>query len=393
MIKSMKLLILAIVCFVSCNKGDDKVIGIGIDKIFRSPVYLQNPGTDGMTVMWQTNVPCHSWVEYGTDSLNMQQQQYWVRGIAMVNNTLNRIRLTGLEPGTRYYYRACSREVITYLSNEKVFGETATSKISTFTTFDDKQTDFTALIFNDLHNDFHSVFNRLLRQVKDISYDIVFFNGDCVEDPKTEDAAISIISKYSEGIGADRIPSVYVWGNHEYWGAYSPFLSNLLGMMDDSEHTYGSFNIGDTRFVILDCGVDLADNAPIYQGLNNFAQYHKDQTEFLKKEIASEEFLSATKRVLIHHIPLYGTGRPIHPSRVEWGSILEAAPFDICLNAHIHGPLKYVPKGTAKNNFPVVFGGGFREENAYVMTLRKQGKEMSLTVLDIEGKTLLSLEL
>jgi len=33
-------------------------------EIFRTPVYLQNPATDGMTVMWLTNVPSHSWVEY-----------------------------------------------------------------------------------------------------------------------------------------------------------------------------------------------------------------------------------------------------------------------------------------------------------------------------------------
>jgi len=388
----MKLLILAFVSILSCSKDDDKIIGIEKDKIFRSPVYLQNPSTDGMTIMWQTNVPCHSWVEYGTDSLNMQQAQSWVRGIAMVNNTLNRIRLTGLEPGTRYYYRVCSREVISYLSNEKVFGETATSKVSAFSTFDDKQTDFTALIFNDLHNDYYSVFNRLLRQVTDISYDIVFFNGDCVEDPKTEDAAISIISKYSKGIGADLVPSVYVWGNHEYWGAYSPFLSNLLGMMDGG-YSYGSFNIGDTRFVILDCGVDLSDDASIYQGLNNFAQYHKDQAEFLRKEVATEKFMSAAKRVLIHHIPIYGVPeRPIHPSRVEWGSILEEAPFDICLNAHIHGPLRYVPKGTAKNNYPVVFGGGSSEKNAYIMILRKQGDQMTLTARNVNGEILLSLE-
>ena len=73
--------------------------------IFRSPVYLQNPAIDGMTVMWLTHVPCHSWVEYGTDSLNMQQALTWIEGEALAYHTINRIRLSGLKPGTRYYYR------------------------------------------------------------------------------------------------------------------------------------------------------------------------------------------------------------------------------------------------------------------------------------------------
>ena len=61
--------------------------GRGMDK-----PYLQSPATDAMTVMWLTNVPCHSWVEYGTDSLNMQQAQTWIEGEALAYNTLNRRR-------------------------------------------------------------------------------------------------------------------------------------------------------------------------------------------------------------------------------------------------------------------------------------------------------------
>ncbi|MDR1172750.1 MAG: metallophosphoesterase [Bacteroidales bacterium] len=360
------------------------------NNIFRSPAYLQNPTANAMTVMWLTNVPCHSWVEYGMDSLNMQRAQTWVEGEAMANNTLNRIVLNGLKPGTRYYYRVCSREITLYQPYKKEFGETATGKITGFTTPDDRKTDFTAVIFNDLHDNY-PLFDKLYEQVKDVPCDLVIFNGDCIADVQSEDIAVNTISHYSRGIGADRIPSIYLRGNHETRGAYSPFLWNLLGLMDG--HAYGSFSIGDTRFVLLDCGEDKPDDHRVYYGLNDFTQYRKDQAEFLKKEIASKEFKSAAKRVLIHHIPVYGMREEsFNPCRDYWGGILAKAPFNICLNGHTHR-YSYIPKGAEGNNFPTVIGGGNSEQSATVAVLRKQGKQMTLKILNAKGETLLSLEL
>ena len=236
------------------------------------------------------------------------------------------------------------------------------------------------------------MFDKLYQQVKDVPYDIVFFNGDCIADVQTEDIAVRSISHYSRRIGADKVPSVYLRGNHETRGAYSPFLWNLLGK-GGGEHSYGAFNIGDTRFVLLDCGEDKPDDHWVYYGLNDFTQFRKDQAVFLEKEIAGKEFKSAAKRVLIHHIPMYGMRQGVFvPCRDEWGDILAKAPFDICLNGHTHR-FNHLAKDADGNNFPVVICGGSNEQSATVSILRKQGKQMTLTVLNAEGKTLLSLNL
>ena len=361
------------------------------ENIFRSPVYLQNPATDGMTIMWLTNVPCHSWVEYGTDSKNMHIEQTLEEGIAMANNTLNRIQLTGLKPGTRYYYCVHSREIMLYQSYKKEFGETASTQIRSFKTFDDKDSDFIALIFNDLH-DIYPLFDKLVKHVKNIPYDVVFFNGDCICDVQTEESALKTISHYSRGIGGDCIPSVFIRGNHEARGAYSPFLWNLLGKTG-GEHSYGAFNIGATRFVILDCGEDKPDCNWAYFGLNDFTQYRKNQTAFLKKEVASKDFISAQRRVLIHHIPIYGMRKnSFNPGRDEWSDIIANAPFDICINAHTHS-FNHLATRTFENNFPVVIGGGNCEESATVMILRKKGKQMNLLALNAKGKIILLLKI
>ena len=368
------------------------ISGYAKENIFRTPVYLQNPAPDGITVMWLTNAPCHSWVEYGVDSLNMQIAQTWEEGIAMANNTLNRIRLTGLKPGTRYFYRVHSREITLYQAYKKEFGETATTPVRSFTTWDNQKTDFTAVIFNDLHDNY-PLFDNLVEQVKDIPYDIVFFNGDCISDAQTEAAAVRTISHFTRGTGGDRVPSVFIRGNHETRGAYSPFLWNLLGKIGN-EHSYGAFSIGDTRFVALDCGEDKPDDFWVYYGMNDFTRFRKDQAMFLKKEIASRDFRRASRRVLLHHIPIYGMSEEEDylPSRDEWGGILAKAPFDVSINAHTHR-FNYLDKGADGNNFPVVIGGGNNEKSATVTILQKKGKQMTLTVLNANGETLLALNL
>jgi endonuclease/exonuclease/phosphatase family metal-dependent hydrolase len=62
------------------------------DNTFHAPVYLQSPAISIVTTMWLTNLPSHSWMEYGMESLNMQRTKTWIEGAEMVNNTLNRFR-------------------------------------------------------------------------------------------------------------------------------------------------------------------------------------------------------------------------------------------------------------------------------------------------------------
>jgi predicted phosphodiesterase len=279
--------------------------------------------------------------------------------------------------------------VTLYQPYRKEFGETVTSPLASFVTPDDRQTDFTAVIFNDIHDNY-ALFDRLAEQVKDVPYDLVFFNGDCIADVQTEALAVRSLSRYNTGVGAMHVPVIYIRGNHETRGAYSLFLWDLLDKAGDG-HSYGAFNLGDTRFVLLDCGEDKPDDHEAYFGLNDFTQYRKDQADFLRKELSSPAFRSAARRVLIHHIPVYGGGW-FNPCRDYWGDILAGAKFDVCLNAHQH-EYRYIPKGEEGNAFPVIIGGGADEQSATVMILRKQGRRMTLQVLNVRGETLLNLEL
>ena len=126
-----------------------------------------------------------------TDTTQLKRARTIVDGQVVCNNKLHKIRLDDLQPGQKYYYRVCSQEMLLYQAYKKVFGNTARSAFSEFTLPVTGTDSFTAVVFNDLHQHTHT-FRALCRQIQDIDYDFVVFNGDCVDDPASHDQATAL---------------------------------------------------------------------------------------------------------------------------------------------------------------------------------------------------------
>lgn len=361
------------------------------EQVMRTLPFLQNPSTDGMTVMWMTNVPCRSWVEFGTDPTNMKRVRSFIEGEMVANNTINKIKLEKLSPGTQYYYRVCSQEITVYKPYYKEFGDTVCSQVYSFVTWDDKKKDVTVLVFNDLHKK-TEVLDALHNQIKDINYDLVIFNGDCIDDAQTEADIVETVDHLSRKLGCSSTPSIFMRGNHETRGAYSVKLWDYLERK--GANSFGAFNLGGVRFVFLDNGEDKPDDHWVYYDMNDFEQHRTNQKEFLEKEIASKDYKLADKRVLIHHIPIYGESmkKYYNPWIEPWGNVLSKGKFDVALNGHTHR-YEYIPKMQDSNPFPIIIGGGNRVETATVSILKKQGKNLTLDVMDSKGENKLHLDL
>jgi endonuclease/exonuclease/phosphatase family metal-dependent hydrolase len=353
-------------------------------KLFLTKPYLQNPVNNGMTIMWETTIPTYSWVEYGTDTINLSRKRLIIDGQAEFNESIHKIRLENLTPGQTYYYRVCSQEILQYKAYSKKFGNTAKSEFYSFTMPQADTDSFTAVIFNDLHQR-ANVFQALLKQVENVDYDFVVFNGDCIDDPANHAQATRFVKLLTEGVHGDRTPTLFIRGNHEIRNAYSIGLRKHFDYVGGK--TYGAFNWGDTRIVMLDCGEDKTDDHREYSGLNDFTQLRQEQVSFLQQELASKTFKKANKRILIHHIPLYGCD---NLCKDLWEPLLKKAPFHVAINAHTH-KFAHHPKGSLGNNYPVIIGGGNRIENATVMILEKKKNELHIKVLDAEGKVLLNI--
>ena len=354
------------------------------DEFFLTKPYLQNPVNNGMTIMWETTTPTYSWVEYGTDTLHLNRKRLIIDGQAEFNESIHQIRLDNLEPGQTYYYRVCSQEILQNKAYSKKFGNIAQSDFYTFTMPEADTDSFTAIVFNDLHQR-DNVFQTLLKQVENIDYDFVVFNGDCIDDPANHEQATRFVKLLTEGEHGDRIPTLFIRGNHEIRNAYSIGLRKHFDYVGGK--TYGAFNWGDTRIVMLDCGEDKTDDHREYSGLNDFTQLRQEQVGFLQQELASKAFKKADKRILIHHIPLYGCH---NLCKDQWEPLLKKASFNVSLNAHTH-KFAHHPKNSLSNNYPVVTGGGNKVDNATVMILEKKKGELRIKVLNAEGNVLLDI--
>lgn len=348
------------------------------DHIFVTKPYLQNPTSDGITVMWETSTPTYSWVEYGTDPTQLSRARVLINGQAEVSETLHKIRLEGLTPGQTYYYRVCSQELLQNWAFRKIFGHTAQSELYTFTLPEESSDDFTALVFNDLHCK-PALFRSLLKQVEGVAYDFVVFNGDCVSDPENREQATWFIKTLTEGVNGSSTPTFFVRGNHEVREAYATRLPHHFDLAGGN--TYGAFSWGDTRIVILDTGESNPDTLALFHDLYDFSQHRQEQAQYLQSELTSKAFKKASKRILIHHIPLFGQCKEL------WAPLLGKASFDIALNGHTH---KYAhhPVGTKGNAYPILVGGGKSLNTATVMLLEKRKGELRIKVLNTKGETL-----
>ena len=353
-------------------------------ELFLTKPYLQNPVNNGMTIMRETTIPAYSWVEYGTDTTNLSRKRLIIDGQAEFNESIHKIRLENLTPGQTYYYRVCSQEILQYKAYSKKFGNTAKSEFYSFTMPQADTDSFTAVIFNDLHQR-ANVFQALLRQVENVDYDFVVFNGDCIDDPANHAQATRFVKLLTEGVHGDRTPTLFIRGNHEIRNAYSIGLRKHFDYVGGK--TYGAFNWGDTRIVMLDCGEDKTDDHREYSGLNDFTQLRQEQVGFLQQELASKTFKKADKRILIHHIPLYGCD---NLCKDLWEPLLKKAPFHVAINAHTH-KFAHHPKSFLGNNFPVIIGGGNKIDNATVMILEKKKGVLRIKVMDAKGNVLLDI--
>ena len=346
--------------------------------------YLQNPTNNGITVTWLTSAPAFSYVEYGRDENNLGRVMTMVDGQAVAGNVINNIRLEGIEEGVEYVYRVTSKELTVNGGYKKEFGDSITSPLYKFE-IPRKGDDYTAIVLNDLHKSW-DIIDCIVPLIDTMNYNLVIFNGDCVDDPSSRDDAMRFISYLSKKIGKGCAPFIFIRGNHEIRGAYSVFLREIIEYATD--RSFGGFTWGDTRYVVLDCGEDKPDDHWVYYGLNDFEQFRVDQVGFLKEELKSKPFKSAKHRVLVHHVPIYESEDSYNPCYELWHPLLRKAPFAMALTGHTHTNDFNPANGPDGNTFPLFVGGGFKEGDATIIAVRRRGERLASTMYDMKGSVL-----
>jgi predicted phosphodiesterase len=338
--------------------------------------------------MWRTTDPSYGYIEYGTDTDNLKIARSVEDGIVIANITRHKIRIAGLKPDTKYCYRVCTQKTIKYGSYPNVeFSPVEKSEFFSFTTLASTPKDFTCLIFTDLHNNL-TIYDKLMDQVQTqgIEFDFSIFNGDIFENPASESQALNLITRYNQRVNAANKPVIYLRGNHEIRGAYAFQLPTFFDLANGE--IYFALTYGDTRFVFLDNGEDKRDFHVEYSGLVDFDSFRERQTEWLKEELTNDAFTGAFRKILVHHIPIYGWDNSWDPGFMPcfdlWDPVFRTAPFDLDITGHLHAPAFHT-KNAVNNPFPLAVGGGVPEASSRVMVLIKKGDVLTLKMIDCSG--------
>jgi predicted phosphodiesterase len=345
--------------------------------------------TDGVTVVWTTDKPSLSWIELapdGSDSFYQQERPKYYEttaGRKRANQTLHRIRINGLNPGTTYRYRIFSQEVTAWTNHNYVtYGSVASSNVYSkkplaFTTFAEKKDEVSFLVLNDIHGraDF---MKDLCKDVSFKSLDFVALNGDMANSLESEEQMFTDFIDASVEMYASEIPIVYTRGNHETRGVFADEMIKYFPTRDG--HFYQMFSIGDVCFLVLDGGEDKPDNDIEYSGIADFDRYREEQAKWLEKCVQTEEFKKAKYRIVLLHIPpTVGTWHGNYHLQQTVMPILNNSNIDIMFSGHTHRYSFNEPNDKAK--FPILVN-----DNQCYILCKVDGNKIVVEVVGLDNK-------
>lgn len=358
-------------------------------KILYGP-YLQMVGENEATVMWITSGKALSWVELapndGSNFYAESRPKYFQTLFGKRSlHRIHTVRITGLNKGTTYRYRICSKEVVDEQPYLVKYGQVASTDVYgreplQFTTLDASKKQVRFSVVNDIHGD-NELLKNLTQNVRNRKDDFVIFNGDMVSHMDSEQQIFEGFLNTSINLYASEIPFYYSRGNHETRGAFSTefikYFPTPTGL------PYYAFKQGPVFFLILDGGEDKPDDAFEYSGTADFDRYRTEEAEWIKQVTASETFKQSPFKVAIIHIPpVKSTWHgPLHAKKLLVPALNEAG-IDLMLSAHLHEYF-YLESGNEGCNFPILINS-----NTHVTHIDASEKEMNLEVKDSQGKVI-----
>ncbi len=298
--------------------------------------YLQNVTCTGATIVFNSNKLIVPGVFIKPEGGKYELVQNSNHGLLNVGNNIHKVRIANLEPGKHYEYKLYAKEILEYHAYKVVYGNEITSNTFSFNTFDPNKKEVGFTVFCDLH----FMANKLAKYLdsNDIeNQDCYFLNGDIIGHISEEEPIYSGFLDTCVSRFASEKPFFFTRGNHETRGKYARELNKYLDLPGDN--FYYAQTIGNTRFVVLDCGEDKPDTATVYAGLADFDRYRMEELEWLKQEVAGSEFKAAGFKIVIVHMPIIVNEKNWHGMEFlakHYGPVLQAAKIDLMISGHTH---------------------------------------------------------
>ena len=294
--------------------------------ISSAPV-LQNAAETSIGVSFAVNADASGWVEYSTspDLKDATKVFSGEHGLMTVDDRVALIRITGLRPATKYYYRI-GADRIEFKGGYamKNLGSEVDSKIHSFTTLGAAATGAFCVI-NDTHNQ-KPALKLALAKVAALKPSVVVWNGDASNtSEKIEQAMDIFIRTHAEfpEYAADT-PYMFLNGNHDFRGRFNRRLGDLMMFRELGERKaeYAELGrnfvqrLGDIALIGLDTGEDKLDTNPRFAGIFKMKPYREKQARWLAEVIETSAVKTAKFKVVFCHIPLFDSNPKANPGDV-----------------------------------------------------------------------------
>lgn len=219
----------------------------------------------------------------------------------------NRVRLTGLRPGSTYYYQ---------VGDGKVWSET-----ESFTISNGKETNF--FILGDIQSSDTSNLASSLEALKksETSYDFAVQTGDAIDNVTNYDGNWRpfLTTVNSKTLGG--VDMIHVMGNHEYYGDANGEISGALyDLPESAQNSWYKMEYGKVCVVVVNNGTKLATALA---------------------DIAEQLTTDCIWRVLVAHEPIYGTESV--SATPEILASIEKAGFDFVFGGDDHAYARTYP--------------------------------------------------
>lgn len=353
--------------------------------------YLQAVTDDGFTVVWTTDRDAIAWVEVapddGTHFYAAPRTRYYDSHLGRLRvGRLHRVRVAGLRPGDTCRYRIVQQAAVRDKGKTLLLESSGTDVYRkspyTATTLDPSKPQTRFWVVNDIHGR-DSLMRLLLRDAAAERPDFVCLNGDMTSTMDSEqqlsDGYLATLTRLLTPAG---IPFVFVRGNHETRGDFSEAFTDYFP--SPTGQPYYTFRQGPVFFVVLDGGEDKPDQDMAYGGLADFDAYRRQQAEWLRGVVQSDEFRKAPYRiVLLHMVP--ASAESWHGeqqiSRL-FVPLLNGAGIDLMLSGHYHR-YNFYETGVRGTDFPVLVNS-----NNDRIAVRADSDGIRAEVVNPAGKTI-----
>lgn len=346
---------------------------------------VQGVSATSVSIAWGVNDTSTGWVEYGETEALGRMAAPDGHGLRPLDAVVHRVRLEGLTPATRYFYRTVSVPIAFLGAYDIRRGRPFESAVASFTTPDEgRGARVQFAVINDTHEQPETL-KALFMQLAEAPGDLLFWNGDMFNDISSQQQMSDQLLTPAGMAYASRRPVWFARGNHDVRGSEARALGRFLDA--PGGQFYYSVRQGPVAFLVLDTGEDKVDDAPVYAGLGTFDAYRAQQASWLADELRKDHVRSASFRVVVAHIPLYATSdRQAHggaDARARWHDHLTAGGIDLLITGHTHRHAWMAPDATRP--FGQLTGGGPRPQEATLIRAEADAQSLTARMFRLDG--------